>query len=168
MCFVFPAFVICCYTQLDMFSPIRTTLTQLAIICHLLTCMTPGFAPITVLDILLWFWYIIPSVSFLRKPDTIKPSIKCLLQETFTSWHDIPVISWYERWQSRPSLFFSSTFDRRGNCRNQRRRACWFYSIDTHFELLHKTLLLEEINEVSWYKGIPGNPTSLEKWLVRA
>ena len=90
-----------------MFSPICTTLTQLEIICHLLTCMTPGFEPITVLDMILWLWYMIPSVSFLRKPDTIKPSIKCLLQEKFTSWHNMPVISWYGRWKSHPSFFVS-------------------------------------------------------------
>ena len=52
VCIVFPVFVICCYTQLDILSPIHTTLTQLAVICHLLTCMTPGFEPITVLDII--------------------------------------------------------------------------------------------------------------------
>ena len=149
-----------------MFSPIRTKLTQLAIICHLLTCMTPGFEPITVLDIILWLWYMIPSVSFLRKPDTIKPSIKCLLQEKFTSWHDIPVIGWYERWQSHPSLFFFSASDRIGNCRN-RRRSALFYSINNRFDLVHNTLV-QEIKDVSWHKGIPGNPTSLERWLVRA
>ena len=27
---------------------------------------------------------------------------------------------------------------------------------------------MQEINEVSWDKGIPGHPTSLERWLVRA
>ena len=143
MCIVFPVFVICCYTQLDIFSPIHTTLTQLAVICHLLTCMTPGFEPITVLDIISWLWYIIP-----RKPDTIKPSIKCRLQEKFTSWHGIPVISWYGRWKSHPSLFFFSASDRRGNCRNHRRSAL-FYNINSHFDVVHNTLV-QEIKDVSW------------------
>ena len=74
---------------------------------YVLTYMTSGFEPITVLDIILQLWDIIPSVSFLRKPDRVKPSIKCPLQETLTSWCDIPVISWYRSWQSHPSFFFS-------------------------------------------------------------
>ena len=132
---------------------------------YVLTYMTSGFEPITVLDIILQLWDIIPSVSFLRKPDRVKPSIKYPLQEKLTSWCDIPVISWYRSWQSHPCFFFFSAPDRRWNCSNCDRRSGWCINM-WGFGLVHNTLL-QEIEDVSWDKGIPGNPASLEKWLVR-
>ena len=50
VCIVFPVFVICCYAWLDMFSPIQHYSDPAG--NHMPPCLTPGFEPITALDII--------------------------------------------------------------------------------------------------------------------